>query len=98
MNSRIGVLCLCATFNPQGSKGMAGDEGERGQSGLQVLFLCLLKLEFFSLVYLFPFWSRRVSNEREKKMGRQRSISSLSLQAAGISSIPSYPFANNNPQ
>ena len=48
---------------------MTGDEGERGQSGLQVLFLGLLKLEFFSLVYLLPFWSRRVSNEREKKMG-----------------------------
>ena len=38
MNSRIRVICLCATFNPQGLKGTAGDEGERGQTGLQVLF------------------------------------------------------------
>ena len=50
---------------------------------------------FVLLVYLFIclFWRRRVSNGREKKMGRQRSIVPLSLQAAGVSSIPSYSYA-----
>lgn len=63
---------------------MVGDEGERGPTGLQVLFL------FFSF---FFFWRRRVSNGREYKNGSKEIIIPLSLQGAGISSIPLYSYA-----